>query len=126
MAAIDRLILRTAINAIALWAAAQLITGISYDSIPSLIGVALLFGLVNAVLLPILKLLTCPLILLSLGLFTFVINALLLALAAALGRRLGLGFWVESFGAAFWGALVVSIVSVLLSFVFKEGKPRDE
>jgi len=91
-----------------------------------LIGVALLFGLVNALLRPILKLLTCPLILLTLGLFTFVINAILLALAAALGRQLGLGFWVEGFGPAFWGALVVSIVSVLLSFGLTERKPREE
>jgi putative membrane protein len=63
---------------------------------------------------------TCPLILLTLGLFTFVINAFLLMITASLGRMFGLGFRVEGFGAAFWGALVVSIVSVVLSLAFRD------
>jgi putative membrane protein len=119
----ERIIIRTAINAIAIWAAAQIVDGIDYDSIPALVGVALIFGLVNAFLRPVLRLLTCPLILATLGLFTFVLNALLLMLTAWLGRAFGLGFHVSGFGAAFWGALVISIVSVLLSFFIKE---KDE
>lgn len=80
----------------------------------------------NAILRPALHLLTCPLILLSLGLFTFVLNALMLLLTASLGRTLGLGFAVDGFGAAFLGALVISAVSVLLSIVLKEKKEREE
>lgn len=88
-------------------------------------GIALLFGFVNAILRPVLRLLTCPLILLTLGLFTFVLNALLLLLTATLGRTLGLGFTVDGFGTAFLGALVISAVSVLLSLVLKEKKESE-
>jgi len=119
----DRIVIRTAINAIAIWAATRFVPGIAYDSVPALVGVALIFGVVNAVLRPVLRLLTCPLILVTLGLFTFVLNALLFALAAWIGRSIGLGFHVDGFFPAFWGALVISIVSVLLSFFFKD---KDE
>jgi putative membrane protein len=71
----------------------------------------------NALLRPLLALLTCPLLILTLGLFTFVINALVLWITSALAGRLGLGFHVDGFGAAFLGALVVSIVSLLLSIL---------
>jgi putative membrane protein len=121
----ERFILRTAINAIALWAAARIIPGIRYDTVPSLLGVALVFGIINALLRPILQILTCPLILLTLGLFTFVINAILLLVTAAVGRTLGLGFWVDGFGPAFWGSLVVSIVSIVLSLGLKERDDDD-
>jgi putative membrane protein len=119
----ERLIIRTAVNAIAIWVATKIVPGIAYDSVVSLVGVALLFGLVNAFLRPVLRLLTCPLILVTLGLFTFILNALLFMLTAWLGRVFGLGFHVDGFWAAFWGALVISIVSVLLSLVIKE---KDE
>jgi putative membrane protein len=82
--------------------------------------VALVFGLLNAIVRPILKLLTCPLILLTLGLFTFVINALMLWLTSAVSESFGLGFHVDDFVAAFLGALVVTVVSVLLSVIFRE------
>lgn len=87
---------------------------------PSLLGTALVFGIVNALVRPVLQLLTCPLILLTLGLFTFVLNALLLLLAVGLGHSMGLGFSVAGFGAAFWGALVISMVSVVLSVALRE------
>jgi putative membrane protein len=119
----ERLIIRTAVNAIAIWVATQIVPGIAYDSIVSLIGIALVFGLINAFLRPILRLLTCPLMLATLGLFTLILNALLFLITAWLGRAVGLGFHVEGFWAAFWGALVISIVSVLLSLVIKE---KDE
>jgi putative membrane protein len=99
------------------------VPGVAYDSIVSLIGIALVFGLINAFLRPILRLLTCPLMLATLGLFTLILNALLFLITAWLGRAVGLGFHVEGFWAAFWGALVISIVSVLLSLVIKE---KDE
>ncbi|MFN0150795.1 MAG: phage holin family protein [bacterium] len=116
----DRIIIRTAINAIAIWVATRFVPGIAYDTVPSLVGIALIFGIVNAFLRPVLRLLTCPLIFATLGLFTFVLNAILFLLAAWIGRSVGLGFHVAGFVPAFWGALVISIVSVLLSFFFKE------
>ena len=118
-----RFLIRLVITAIALWAAVALVSGITFTgSWVSLLLVALIFGVVNAIVRPLLKLLTCPLVLITLGLFIFVINALMLWLTSALSVSLGLGFHVASFASAFWGALVVSIVSVLLSiFVPDEG-----
>jgi putative membrane protein len=119
-----RFLVRLIITAVALWAAVALVNGITFTGgWFSLLVVALIFGLVNAFVRPLLKLLTCPFILLTLGLFNFVINALMLWLTSALSSSLGLGFHVSGFAAAFWGALVVSIVSVLLSiFVPDEGR----
>jgi len=111
-----RFLLRLVITAVALWAAVALVNGITFTgSWLSLLIVALIFGLINAVVRPLLKLLTCPLVLLTLGLFIFVINALMLWLTSTLSVSFGLGFHVSGFAAAFWGALVVSIVSVVLS-----------
>ncbi|MDQ2978378.1 MAG: phage holin family protein, partial [Acidobacteriota bacterium] len=73
---------------------------------------------------PLLTMLTCPLLILTLGLFTFVINALILWLTSAAAARFGLGFHVAGFWSAFWGALVVSLVSVLLSVFVSEPDPR--
>ncbi|MBC7241334.1 MAG: phage holin family protein [Anaerolineae bacterium] len=119
-----KLILRWIINAVALWAAAELVPGITYEGgWLVLAGVAIIFGLVNALLRPVLKLLTCPLIILTLGLFTLVINALMLWLASAVAGWLGLGFHVADFTAAFLGGVIVSVVSVLLSLlVFDEDR----
>ncbi len=116
-----RFILRLLVNAAALWAATEIVRGVTYrGSGAYLLLVALVFGVVNALVRPILKLLTCPLLILTLGLFTFVINGLVLWLTSALAGRLGLGFHVSGFWPAFWGALVVSIVSVLLSVFVRE------
>ena len=76
---------------------------------------AVVLGLANAVIRPLLKLLTCPLIILTLGLFVLVINAITLLLAARFTQALGVGFYVTSFAAAFWGALIVSLVTVVLT-----------
>jgi putative membrane protein len=76
----------------------------------------------NALVRPILKLLTCPLILLTLGLFTFVINAIVLWLTSGISGSLGLGFHVSGFWAAFLGALVVTVVSVLLSVILRDAE----
>jgi putative membrane protein len=118
-----RFLLRLVITAVALWAAVALVNGITFTgSWLSLLIVALIFGLINAVVRPLLKLLTCPLVLLTLGLFIFVINALMLWLTSTLSVSLGLGFHVSGFAAAFWGALVVSIVSVVLSIFVPDGE----
>ncbi len=115
------LLLRWVINAVALWVAASAVPGIHNDGgWKVLFVVALIFGLVNALIRPLLTLLTCPLIILTLGLFTLVINALMLWLASWLGRQAGLGFYVDGFWAAFLGALVVSIVSWVLSVFIRD------
>ena len=117
-----KFIIRLIINAIALYAAVMIVPGITPQNPNwlSYIWLALIFGIVNAFLGPILKLLTCPLILLSLGLFTLVVNTLLFYLAGYLGSAFGVGFTVNGFWSAFLGSIIVSIVSVILSMIFKD------
>ncbi|HKA35513.1 MAG TPA: phage holin family protein [Thermoanaerobaculia bacterium] len=111
-----RFLLRLLINAAALWVATRIVPGVTHTgSGGSLLLVALVFGVLNALLRPILALLSCPLQILTLGLFTFVINAVILLLTSSLSGSLGLGFHVDGFWSAFLGALVVSVVSILLS-----------
>jgi putative membrane protein len=110
------ILVRLLINAAALWIATQVVDGISFTGdLPRLLGVALVFGVLNVVVRPILKLVTCPFYILTLGLFTFVVNAVMLLITSTASDALGLGFHVESFVPAFIGALVVSIVSFALS-----------
>jgi len=109
-------LLRLLINAAALWVAIQLLGGIDHrGSWWSLLLVALLFGVLNAGVRPLLKLLSIPLIIVTLGLFIFVINALMLLLTSWVSGLLDLGFYVDGFWSAFLGGLVVSIVSLVLS-----------
>ena len=112
-----KLILRVVINALALGAAAYVVPGIRAGSVTSLLLIALVFGLLNALVKPFLKLLSCPLLVLTLGLFTLVLNAVMLQLTARLGGVFGIDFHVFGFRAAFLGALVVSVVSILLSWI---------
>ncbi len=112
---------RWAINMLALFVAVWIVPGIRLESgWFSLIWLALIFGLVNATVRPVLKFLTCPLILLTLGLFTLVINALMLWLTAWIGNLFGIRLILDGFWAALWGALVTSLVSVLLSLFVRE------
>ncbi len=114
-----KLFIRLVINAIALWAAAELVDGILLTGeIGGILIVALIFGLINAVIGPILKILSFPFIIVSLGLFILVINALLLWLTAALSSNLS----VSGFGSAFLGAIIISLVSWLLSIFLKDDK----
>ncbi len=109
-------LLRWIINAVAIWAAILIVPGLNADGGWTVyLWVALILGLVNALIAPVVKLLTCPLILLTLGLFTLVINGAMLWLAGVISRELGLGFMVRDFGAAILGALVISAVSLALS-----------
>ena len=111
-----RFLVRLLISAAALWAATEIVPGVHYrGDFVYLLLVALLFGLMNALVRPVLLLLSCPVLILTLGLFTLVINAFVLWLTSALAGKLSLGFHVDGFWAAFLGALVVSIVSFLLS-----------
>ena len=98
---------RTFITAFALWAATQLVPGIHVSGLVSLLFAALVFGLVNAVVRPVLVLLSLPLTLLTLGLFLLVVNAGMLGLTALLNPW----FRIDGFWPAFWGAIVVSVVS---------------
>lgn len=110
------ILVRLLINTVAIYVAVRLLPGLDFDRGPiRFLLVAALFGIVNSLLRPVLAVLTCPLVLLTLGLFTFVINAVLLQLTAWLSQQWGLGFHVSGFWAAFWGALVISFVSTLLS-----------
>jgi len=116
-----RFLLRLLINAAALWIATQIVPGVEHTGPwTALLLVALVFGVLNAIVRPILQLLTCPLIVLTLGLFTFVINAVMLWLTSAISESFGLGFHVAGFGAAFLGALVVTVISVLLSVFLRD------
>ena len=121
-----RFILRLLATAASLWVAVLLVPGISYTGgILGLLAVALVFGLVNAIIRPILKALTCPLVVLTLGLFVFVLNGLMLWLTSALAQTLGVGFDVDGFWAALVGALIVGIVSTILNlFVGKKDRER--
>lgn len=115
-------VIRVLINAAALWVATQLVRGISFtgsNMLATLLVVAVIFGVVNAIIKPILAVLTCPIYILTLGLFTFVVNALMLLLTSAIADSLGLGFHVDGFMTAVVGAIVVSIVSFLLSIVLR-------
>jgi putative membrane protein len=126
----QKLLLRWLINAVALYVAVRLVPGIEVDGgWQALAVMALIFGLVNALIRPILKFLTCPLIMLTFGLFILVINALMLMLATWLGNLVGIGFNIEGgFLSAFWGALVISVVSLALTLLIgdddKEKKRR--
>ncbi|HEV8629025.1 MAG TPA: phage holin family protein [Thermoanaerobaculia bacterium] len=110
-------ILRILINAAALWLAARIVPGIHAGGAGSIFAIALVFGFVNVLIRPVMKLLTCPIILLTLGLFTLVVNALMLMLTAWIGRAFGIDFAVDGFVAAFLGALLVAIVSTVLDWI---------
>ncbi|MCS6840735.1 MAG: phage holin family protein [Roseiflexus sp.] len=119
------LILRWLVTSLAIFAAIQIVPGIEFVGPGWEIGVvALVFGLVNMALRPILTLLTCPLVLLTLGLFTLVINALLLLLTAYISNSLGVQFRVDSFWSAFLGGLVIAIVNTLLLWMAGEAPVR--
>lgn len=120
-------LIRLVITAVALWAAVALVPGIEHTgTYIELLGVALVFGIVNATIRPVLKLLTCPLILLTLGLFVFVLNALMLWLTGALSQALDLGFAVDGFIPALIGGLVVGLVSTVLNVMVGEEKKKPE
>jgi putative membrane protein len=123
-----QIIWRLLINAAALWAATRITPGIFFDGEwRTLFVVALIFGVLNVSVRPLLWFMTLPLLIVTLGFFTFVLNALMLWLTGAISDSLGLGFHVEGFGAAFLGALVVSVVSFMLSlFVASNRRERHQ
>jgi putative membrane protein len=120
---------KTVINGIALWIAAWLVPGITFggsrdtwDIVRTVVIVALIFGIINAFVRPIAKLVSLPFIILTLGLFVFIVNALMLQLTSLVAGKFSLAFHVDQF---FWdavlGALVITFVSMILGFF----NPRD-
>ena len=119
------LLVRWLINVLAIYVAVQVVPGVDYDRGPlGLLLVAALFGLVNATVRPLLTVLTCPFILVTLGLFLFVINAAMLLLTAWLSSIFDLGLQVSGFGSAFAAGLMISLTSLLLSFLVGEREVR--
>ncbi len=113
-------VFRWAITTIAVMVASAVLHGIRYDTVAALIGAALLLGILNAFVRPILLLLSVPLILLTLGFFILILNALMLLIVPSIV----IGFHVDSFWSAFWGAIVISIVSWILSAFFRGSDGR--
>lgn len=124
-----KMILRWLINAFAIYIALRIVPGIHLQSgfgevWPSILLLALILGLVNALLRPLVVFLTCPLIILTLGLGTLLINTLMFVLTGWIGKQFGWGFTVDGFLPAFLGALVVSVVSLVLSIFIRDGDKK--
>jgi len=113
-------VFRWLITTVGVMAAAAFINGIRYDSTGALIGAALLLGILNAFVRPILLILGAPLILLTLGFFILVVNALMLYWVPSVVS----GFHVDGFSSAFWGAILIGIISWLLSAFFRGSDGR--
>ncbi|XVX20719.1 phage holin family protein [Actinomycetota bacterium] len=123
--------IKVLVNALALWAATAVINGITLEEgtsswtekIGTLLIVAVIFGVVNAVLKPFLKFVSAPLIFLTLGLFTFIVNAAMLQVTSWLAGSLSLAFHVEDF---FWDAVMGAVVITLVSMVANALLPDDD
>jgi putative membrane protein len=116
-------IIRLILNAVGLWVTTLLPIGIRIGSenyLVTLLVVALIFGIVNALVKPVLTILTLPLTIITLGIFLLVINALMLLLTDFIARAVGLNFRVEGFVAALLGSIVISIVSFILARVLPD------
>ncbi|MGL4177491.1 MAG: phage holin family protein [Dermatophilaceae bacterium] len=125
------IVIRIGVNAIALWVAALVVDGVDLAEDDTSLGsrlvtivlVALLFGVVNAVVSPIAKFFSFPLIVLTLGLFTFVVNAFMLQITAWLSEPLGLAFTVDDF---FWDAVLAALIITLVSWALNLALPKDD
>lgn len=113
-------LIRWLITTLAVMAAAWIIPGISYSTTGALLGASLLLGIINALVRPVLLLLSLPFIIVTMGLFIFVVNALLLMLVSSLVPP----FHVEGFWSAFFGAILISLVSWILSSLFRTSDGR--
>lgn len=113
---------RWLITTLAVLVAAHVVRGISYDTVPGLLIASLLLGILNAFLRPVMLLLSLPLLILTFGLFTLVINALLLYFVGWLVEP----FSVDTFWAAFWGGLVISLISLVANAFLGTGRNEDE
>lgn len=122
--------IKVLVNGVALWVAALLLDGIGFEDtsdttvkVITIAAVALIFGVLNAVIKPILIILSLPALILTLGLFTFILNAIMLWLTQWVAGWFDLGFHVQSFWwDAVLGALIITIVSMLLNAVLPDGR----
>lgn len=126
-------LIKTAVNGVALWVASFMVSGLHLaagdadfgSKFATILLVALIFGVINAIVKPIAKFFSFPLIILTLGLFTFVVNAFMLQITEWIAEPLGLDFTIDSF---FWdavlGALIITIVSMILNLVIPD--PDDD
>jgi putative membrane protein len=123
-----RILIRWVITGLALFAAAWLVPGIVVEGSGWTVYavMAVILALINAIVRPVLKLLTCPLIILTLGIFVLVINGFTLWLSSQIAQSwFGVGYSVDGFGAAFLGGLIVSVVSVILSALVREEEEKE-
>jgi len=122
-------LVRLAINAVALYAAIAILNGKGItpqsENWASLIWLALIFGVINAVLKPVLTVVGCPILILTLGLGALLINTLLFYLAGLVGTQFGVGFTVDGFWPAFLGSVIVSLVSFTLNIFIKDDRDDD-
>jgi putative membrane protein len=109
------LVVRFAVNVAALWIAQALVRGFDIDSVGALIFGAIIFGIINAFIRPVIAMFSCLLTALTLGLFTLIINTAMLGLTAWIAGKFNLAFRVDGFIAAFLGALIISLVSTILT-----------
>jgi putative membrane protein len=119
-AAMRHFVFRWMITTVAVMVVPAFISGIRYDTVGALIGAALLLGILNAFVRPVLLILSAPLILVTLGFFILVINALMLFWVPGMVT----GFHVDGFGSAFWGAILISLISWVLSAFFRGSDGR--
>jgi putative membrane protein len=124
-------LIRTVVTAVGLWVATALVGGISVtgsstlENTLTLLGVAILFGLVNAILKPLIKIFGCLFYIVTLGLIALVVNALLFLLVDWLAGLLHLPFTVDGFWAAFWGAIIVGIVSWAINLIIPDRSTKE-
>ena len=118
-----KLLIRWITASAALFAAAYLVPGIRVED-PNAwkvyVIMALILGLVNAIIRPLLGIMSCPLIILTLGFFVLVINGISFLIAARIAGSMGVGFYVDGYWSAFLGALVVSVVSIIINLFIKD------
>jgi len=123
-----RFLVRVLVTAVALWVATLIVDGLDVtgggwvENTLTLLAVALIFGLVNAIIKPIVKLVGCVFYILTLGLISFVVNALLFMLVGWLADQLDLPFEVDGFWPAFWGAIIVGVVGWLIGLAIPDPK----
>jgi putative membrane protein len=121
-------LIRTIVTAVALWVATALVSGIrvtgssTWVDIGTILLVAVIFGLVNATIKPVVQILGCVFYILTLGLIALVVNALLFLLVNWLAGLLNLPFHVDGFWSAFWGAIIVGVVSWVINLVIPDPK----
>jgi putative membrane protein len=127
-----RFLLRVGVSAAALGVATaavpgiELLAGSAWSKVGTLIAVALIFGVINATLKPLIKVVGCAFYVLTLGLAALVVNGLLLWLTSVIAGDLTLPFHVAGFWAGFWGAIIVGLVSWVLNLFIRDNRPRDE